>query len=38
MSTPASNRDRIITGDELDGPSVAMIFAFRERRKINSFL
>jgi hypothetical protein len=38
ISTPASNRDLIIPGDELEGPSVAMIFAFRERRNINSFL
>ena len=30
--------DLIITGDELEGPSVAMILAFRDRRKINSFL
>src|ERR1700733_15848605 len=38
ISTPASNRYLIIPGDELEGPSVAMIFAFRERHNINSFL
>jgi hypothetical protein len=38
ISTPASNRDLIIAGDELKGPGVAVIFAFRDRRNINSFL
>jgi hypothetical protein len=36
--TAASNSDLIIAGDELEGPGVAMILAFRDRRNINSFL